>query len=242
MTFAWRALGRALERCARAGERGAREAGRATARATASTPEARAGATPTRAGRRRARRTVTRRTTTTRATGREDADGATKKLKPEARGMEAPMTSFEAGATQEGWGKAGGGAAPWTPTRALRKRKSYFKRCGHIMETLEREHMKELAKERAIVPFRPGDVVKLTLEVPENNRRTQTFTGICIAKRHRGMGSSFTLRSAIGNLVVERSFPLFTPNIKAMEVVERRKVRRAKLYYLRDKPLRFSRP
>ena len=156
--------------------------------------------------------------------------------------MKAPMTSFEAGATQEGWGKAGGGAAPWTPTRALRKRKSYFKRCGHIMETLEREHMKELAKERAIVPFRPGDVVKLTLEVPENNRRTQTFTGICIAKRHRGMGSSFTLRSAIGNLVVERSFPLFTPNIKAMEVVERRKVRRAKLYYLRDKPLRFSRP
>jgi large subunit ribosomal protein L19 len=168
--------------------------------------------------------------------------GTPVKLKPEARGMEAPMTSFEAGATQEGWGKSGGGAAPWTPTRELKKRKSYFKRCGHMMETLEREKMKELAAERHIVPFRPGDVVKLTLEVPENNRRTQTFTGVCIAKKHRGLGSSFTLRTAIGNLAVERSFPLFTPNIKAMEILERRKVRRAKLYYLREKPLRFSRP
>jgi len=164
------------------------------------------------------------------------------KLKPEPRGMEAPMTSFEAGAMQERWGSAGGGAAPWTPTSELKKRKTYFKRCGHIMETLERERMKELAQDRAVVPFRPGDVVKLTLEVPENMRKTQTFTGICIAKRHRGLGSSFTLRSAVGNLVVERSFPLFTPNIKAMEILERRKVRRAKLYYLRDKPLRFSRP
>ncbi|CEG02110.1 Ribosomal protein L19 [Ostreococcus tauri] len=171
------------------------------------------------------------------------APGATiGKLKPEPRGMEAPMTSFEAGARQEGWGSAGGGAAPWTPTRELKKRKSYFKRCGHMMETLERERMKELAAERVIVPFRPGDVVKLTLEVPENMRKTQTFTGICIAKRHRGMGSSFTLRSAVGNLVVERTFPLFTPNIKGMEILERRKVRRAKLYYLRDKPLRYSRP
>ena len=150
------------------------------------------------------------------------------------------MTSFEAGATQEGWGSAGGGAAPWTPTSELRKRKSYFKRCGHIMETIEREHMKELAMARTVVPFRPGDVIKLTLEVPENRRRTSTFTGICIAKRHRGLGSSFTLRSVISGLVVERSFPLFTPNIKGFEVLERRKVRRAKLYYLRDKPLRFS--
>ena len=95
-------------------------------------------------------------------------------------------------------GKVGREArAPWTPTRELKKRKSYFKRCGHMMETLEREKMKELAAERHIVPFRPGDVVKLTLEVPENNRRTQTFTGVCIAKKHRGLGSSFTLRTAI---------------------------------------------
>ena len=170
---------------------------------------------------------------------RRGGDGS--KLKPYPRGAEAPLTSFEAGAKQVGWGSAGGGAAPWTPTRELKKRKSYFKRCGHIMETLEREHMKDLATKRAVVPFRPGDVVKLTLEVPENRRRTQTFTGICIAKRHRGMGSSFTLRSAMGNLAVERSFPLYSPNIKGFEVLERRKVRRAKLYYLRDKPLRFSR-
>ena len=168
--------------------------------------------------------------------------GDTGKLKPEERGLEAPMTSFEAGATQTGWGSAGGGQLPWTPTKELKKRKSYFKRCGHIMETLEREHMKSLSEERKVIPFRPGDVVKLTLEVPENRRRTQIFTGICIGKKNRGMGSSFTVRSVIGNFAVERTFPLFSPNIKGMEILERRKVRRAKLYYLRDKPLRFSRP
>ena len=170
------------------------------------------------------------------------AGGDTSKLRPEERGLEAPMTSFEAGATQTGWGSAGGGQLPWTPTRELKKRKSYFKRCGHIMETLEREHMKSLCEERKVIPFRPGDVVKLTLEVPENRRRTQVFTGICIGKKNRGMGSSFTVRSVVGNFAVERTFPLFSPNIKGMEILERRKVRRAKLYYLRDKPLRFSRP
>ena len=55
------------------------------------------------------------------------------------------------------------------------------------------------------------------------------------------MGSSFTLRSVMANVPVERTFPLYAPTIKAMEIVERRKVRRAKLYYLRDKPLRYSR-
>ena len=55
------------------------------------------------------------------------------------------------------------------------------------------------------------------------------------------MGSSFTLRSVMANVPVERTFPLYSPTIKEMEIVERRKVRRAKLYYLRDKPLRYSR-
>lgn len=228
-----RACRDALRACARSSARGS--VGRPDARGWTIAPTATATATDA-----SAMRTVM---TSVRAEIKAmRTTGTPVKLKPEARGMEAPMTSFEAGARQEGWGKSGGGAAPWTPTRELKKRKSYFKRCGHMMETLEREKMKELAAERHIVPFRPGDVVKLTLEVPENNRRTQTFTGVCIAKKHRGLGSSFTLRTAIGNLAVERSFPLFTPNIKAMEILERRKVRRAKLYYLRDKPLRFSRP
>jgi large subunit ribosomal protein L19 len=92
-----------------------------------------------------------------------------------------------------------------------------------------------------VVPFRPGDVVRVKVEVLENRRRANWFTGIVIARRNRGMGSSFTLRSVMANVPVERTFPLYAPTIKAMEIVERRKVRRAKLYYLRDKPLRYSR-
>ena len=56
----------------------------------------------------------------------------------------------------EGWGSGGGGMSPFTPTRELKKRKTYFKRAGHIMETLEREKMKECSENGAIVPFRPG--------------------------------------------------------------------------------------
>jgi len=168
----------------------------------------------------------------------------TKRLNPPERGPEAPMTSFEAGKKQKNWGKSGGGMSPFTKTRALKKRKTYEKRAGHMMETLERERITEMLNEREgvkISAFRPGDVVKLTLEVPENRRRTQTFTGICIARKNRGLGSSFTLRTMLGNVGVERMFPLYSPNIKELVVIERKKVRRAKLYYLRDRPARFSR-
>ena len=168
----------------------------------------------------------------------------TERLNPPERGPEAPMTSFEAGKKQKDWGKSGGGMSPFTKTRELKKRKTYEKRCGHMIETLERERITEMLNEREgvkISPFRPGDVVKLTMEVPENRRRTQTFTGICIARRNRGLGSSFTLRTMLGNVGVERMFPLYSPNIKELVVVERKRVRRAKLYYLRDRPARFSR-
>ena len=168
----------------------------------------------------------------------------TERLNPPERGPEAPMTSFEAGKKQKDWGKAGGGMSPFTKTRELKKRKTYEKRAGHMMETLERERITEMLNEREgvkISPFRPGDVVQLTMEVPENRRRTQRFTGICIARKNRGLGSSFTLRTMLGNVGVERMFPLYSPNIKELVVVERKRVRRAKLYYLRDRPARFSR-
>jgi large subunit ribosomal protein L19 len=168
----------------------------------------------------------------------------TERLSPPERNAEAPMTSFEAGKFQLGWGKAGGGMSPFTKTRELIKRKTYEKRAGHMIETIERERITEMLKERQgvnIAAFRPGDVIKLTLEVPENKRRTQIFTGICIARKNRGLGSSFTLRTMLGNVGVERQFPLYTPNIKDLTVIERKRVRRSKLYYLRDRPARFSR-
>ena len=168
----------------------------------------------------------------------------TVRLTPPERGAEAPMTSFEAGVKQQGWGKAGGGMSPFTPTRKLKKRKTYQKRAGHMIETLERERITEILKERPdvnISPFRVGDVVRLTLEVPENRRRRQIFTGICIARKNRGLGSSFMLRTMLGNVAIERLFPLYAPMIKDLTVLDRKKVRRAKLYYLRDRPARFSR-
>ncbi len=59
-----------------------------------------------------------------------------------------------------------------------------------------------------VPPFRPGDVVHVKLAVPENKRRPAEFRGLCIARRNRGLGSSFTLRSVLNNYAVERSFPL----------------------------------
>ena len=77
--------------------------------------------------------------------------------------------------------------------------------------------------------------------MPENKRRPAEFKGLCIARRNRGLGSNFTLRAVINNHAVERMFPLYSPHIREMEVTERRKAARAKLYYLRRKPLKFSR-
>jgi len=165
------------------------------------------------------------------------------KINPRPRGVEPPLTPWDAGAMNhpETWGKAGGGMPAFTPTSQLKKRKNYHKRCAFIMQTLEHEKMTEIAATSPVVPFRPGDVVRVKVEVLENRRRANDFTGVCIARRNRGMGSTFTLRTVLANAPVERTFPLYSPTIKEFEVLERRKVRRGKLYYLRDKPLRFSR-
>ena len=170
-------------------------------------------------------------------------DNYTGKINPRPRGIAPPITPWEAGKQNnpDQWGKAGGGMPAFTPTSQLKKRKNYHKRCAFIMQTLEHEKMTEIAAKSPVVPFRPGDVVKVKIEVLENRRRANYFTGICIARRNRGIGSTFTLRTVLANAPVERTFPLYSPTIKEFEVLERRKVRRGKLYYLRDKPLRFSR-
>jgi len=170
-------------------------------------------------------------------------DNYTGKINPRPRGIAPPITPWEAGKQNnpDQWGKAGGGMPAFTPTSQLKKRKNYHKRCAFIMQTLEHEKMTEIAAKSPVVPFRPGDVLKVKIEVLENRRRANYFTGICIARRNRGIGSTFTLRTVLANAPVERTFPLYSPTIKEFEVLERRKVRRGKLYYLRDKPLRFSR-
>ena len=90
---------------------------------------------------------------------------------------------------------------------------------------------------RTDVPdFRPGDTVKVHVRVVEGSReRIQIFQGVVIARRGSGVRESFTVRKVSFGVGVERTFPVHTPSIKELEVVGRGRVRRAKLYYLRDR-------
>lgn len=87
-----------------------------------------------------------------------------------------------------------------------------------------------------IPDFRPGDTVKVHVRVTEGGReRIQVFQGVVIARRGSGVRESFTVRKVSFGVGVERTFPVHTPSIKELEVVTRGRVRRAKLYYLRDR-------
>jgi large subunit ribosomal protein L19 len=82
--------------------------------------------------------------------------------------------------------------------------------------------------------FAPGDTVRVKVKVVEGSReRVQAFEGVCIARRNRGLNSSFTVRKISYGEGVERVFPLYSPNVSGIEIVRRGDVRRAKLYYLR---------
>ena len=106
----------------------------------------------------------------------------------------------------------------------------------NLLEELEREQIARLTAERPVPDFRPGDTLRVHLRVIEGNReRVQVFEGICIARRNRGINSSFTLRKISYGEGVERVFPLYSPRIDKIEIVRRGRVRRAKLYYLRGR-------
>ena len=105
----------------------------------------------------------------------------------------------------------------------------------NLLQQLEAEHVKELDK--AIPDFAPGDTVRVGYRVTEGTRtRVQNYEGVCIARNGgSGIGASFTVRKITFGEGVERVFPLHSPNIDAITVVRRGKVRRAKLYYLRQR-------
>ena len=104
----------------------------------------------------------------------------------------------------------------------------------NTIEEIERERVAERTKERPIPDFAPGDTLRVKVKVVEGSReRIQAFEGVCIARRNRGVSSSFTVRKISFGEGVERVFPLYSPRIDAIEVVRRGRVRRAKLYYLR---------
>ena len=103
-----------------------------------------------------------------------------------------------------------------------------------IIQTLEREEIARLG--RAIPDFAPGDTVVVNVNVVEGTRkRLQAFEGVVIAKRNRGLNSSFIVRKVSSGEGVERTFQTYSPLLASIEVKRRGDVRRAKLYYLRER-------
>ena len=113
----------------------------------------------------------------------------------------------------------------------------------NIIEALEREQIERLTGERDIPDFRPGDTVRVNYKVVEGAReRIQAYEGVVIARRGgRNLNASFVVRKISSGEGVERIFPLYSPNIAGIEVIRRGRVRRAKLYYLRERRGRSAR-
>src|SRR3712207_2372706 len=104
----------------------------------------------------------------------------------------------------------------------------------NIIQQLDQEQIRKLGKD--VPEFQPGDTVIVNVKVKEGERtRVQAYEGVCIARAGSGFQESFTVRKISYGEGVERVFPLYSPMIDSIKVVRRGKVRRAKLYYLRDR-------
>ncbi|HZV84218.1 MAG TPA: 50S ribosomal protein L19 [Brevundimonas sp.] len=106
----------------------------------------------------------------------------------------------------------------------------------NILQTIAAEEKARLVEKRPIPDFQPGDTLRVMVKIKEGEReRIQAFEGVCIARAGGGINENFTVRKISFGEGVERVFPLMSPNIDAIEVKRRGVVRRAKLYYLRDR-------
>ena len=104
------------------------------------------------------------------------------------------------------------------------------------IEEINQNNVKKILSEKKIPDFFPGDVVKVGVRITEGKKeRIQYFEGVCIAKKSRDINSSFTVRKISFGEGVERTFPLYGTVIDSIKVIRSGKVRRAKLYYLRDR-------
>jgi len=112
----------------------------------------------------------------------------------------------------------------------------------NTLQQLEQDYMAEMKAKRTTPDFNPGDTLRVYVKVVEGQReRTQAYEGVCIARKNAGVNSSFTVRKISFGEGVERVFPLFAPIVDKIEVVRKGRVRRAKLYYLRDRRGRAAR-
>ena len=104
------------------------------------------------------------------------------------------------------------------------------------IEDINKEAVKKIVANKKIALFSAGDTIKVGVRITEGKKeRIQYFEGVCIAKKNRDLNSSFTVRKISFGEGVERTFALYSPNVNSIKVVRSGKVRRAKLYYLRDR-------
>ena len=104
------------------------------------------------------------------------------------------------------------------------------------IEEINQANVKKIAAEKKLPNFFPGDIIKVGVRITEGKRdRIQYFEGVCIAKKNRDLNSSFTVRKISFGEGVERTFALYSTIIDSIKVTRSGKVRRAKLYYLRDR-------
>jgi large subunit ribosomal protein L19 len=104
------------------------------------------------------------------------------------------------------------------------------------IEDINKAAIQKITANKKITEFSPGDTIKVGVRIVEGKReRIQYFEGVCIAKKNRDLNSSFTVRKISFGEGVERTFALYSPNLDSIKVIRSGKVRRAKLYYLRDR-------
>ena len=107
---------------------------------------------------------------------------------------------------------------------------------NNLLQTFEKQQIDKLTAKKRIPAFRPGDTIKVTVKIVEGEKsRLQAYEGVCISRKNNSVNSKFTVRKMSHGEGVERVFPLFSPNIDKIEVIRKGNVKRAKLYYLRDR-------
>ena len=106
----------------------------------------------------------------------------------------------------------------------------------NVIDKIEKDQMDKISSKRSLPEFGAGDTLKVDVKIVEGDKeRVQAFEGLCIARSGGGLNESFTVRKISYGEGVERIFPIFSPKIAGITVLKRGKVRRAKLYYLRDR-------
>lgn len=106
----------------------------------------------------------------------------------------------------------------------------------NIIETLNKEEIARVSAGKSIPDFSPGDTLRVNVRIKEGEReRIQAYEGVCIARSGGSLSANFTVRKISFGEGVERVFPLYSPNLDSVQLVRKGKVRRAKLYYLRDR-------